>query len=167
VSSPWKERRKIPDPQVRDAADQFDDARLLLGSQPPGSGLLLPLINNAAVALELYLKSLCAVVVHTPVPNFPGLSIVTAEAKGHGLIALLESIPDDIRQSLEQAYATAHTGGVLRKALKQYEGLFVASRYAFEKDKDIGEYPLARLMDLCSFLREFTANMEPIDRIEW
>jgi len=112
MNSPWKKRRKIPDPQVRDVADQFDDARLLLDAQPPGSGLLLPLLNNAVVALELYFKSLGAVAIYTPCPGFPGRSIVTAEAevKGHGLIDLLESIPDGVRQSLERAYAARHTG---------------------------------------------------------
>lgn len=169
MSSPWKKRRKIPDPQVRDDADQFDDARLLLDAQPPGSGLLLPLLNNAAVALELYLKSLGAVTVYTPGPGSPGGSIVTAEAevKGHGLINILESIPDDVCQSLEQAYAARHTGRVLRDDLKQYEGLFVASRYIFEKGKRLDEYPLSPLRDLCSFLRDFVSRVEPFDRIEW
>ena len=102
MSSPWKKRRKFPDQQVRGVADQFDDARLLL-AQLPGPGHLLPLLNNAVVALELYLKSLGAVVVYTPGPCSPEVSIVTAEAeiKGHGLIDIFESIPDDVRQPLE------------------------------------------------------------------
>jgi len=169
MNSPWKKRRKIPDPQVRDAADQFDDARLLLAAQPPGSGLLLPLLNNAVIALELYLKSLGAIAVYTPGPDSPGVSIVTAEAevKGHGLIDILEIIPDDVRQSLKQAYAARHTGRALRDDLKQYEGLFVASRYIFEKGKSPDKYPLSSLMDLCSFLRDFVSRIEPFDRIEW
>ena len=164
MSSPWKKRRKIPDPQVRDAADQFDDARLLLDSQPPGSGLLLPLINNAAVALELYLKSLGALAVYTPVSSSSGVSIVTAEAevKGHCLFDLLESIPDDVRQSLEWAYKARHTGRVLRDDLEQYEGLFAASRYVFEKGKKLDKYPLSPLMDLCSFLRDFVSKMKSV-----
>lgn len=112
MNLPWKKRREIPDPQVRDVANQFDDARLLLDAQPPESGPLLPLLNNAVVALELYLKSLGAVTVYTLVPGFLGGSIVTAEAevKGHGLIDILETIPDDVCQSLEWAYAARHTG---------------------------------------------------------
>ena len=169
MSSPWKKRRKIPDPQVRDAADQFDDARLLLDAQPPESGLLLPLLNNAVVALELYLKSLGAVTVHTPVSGFPGGSIVTAEAevKDHGLIAILESIPDDVRQPLERANAARHPSRVLRDDLEQYEGLFVASRYIFEKGKSLDKYPLSPLMDLCSFLRDYVSRMKPFNYIEW
>jgi len=169
MSSPWKKRQEIPDPQVRDAADQFDDARLLLDAQPPGSGLLLPLLNNAVVALELYLKSLSAVTVHTPIPGFPGGSIVTAEAeiKGHGLVRLLKSIPGDVRKSLEQEYKTTHPGRVLQEALIQYEGLFAASRFAFEKSKKLDKYLLSPLMELCSFFRDFVSRIEPSERIEW
>ena len=169
MNSPWKKRREIPDPKVRDAADQFDNARLLLAVQSPGSGLLLPLLNNAIIAIELYLKSLGSIVVCTPNPGFPECSIVTAEAevKGHGLIDILESIPDDIRQALEQEYAAKHTGRMLRDDLNQYEGLFITSRYAFEKGKSLDKYPLPTLMDLCSFLRDFVSKMKPFDRIEW
>ena len=126
-------------------------------------------MNNAAVALELYLKALCAVTIHTSVPQFPGLAMVTAEAKAksHGLIGLLESIPADVRKSLEEVYATGHDGKTLGDALKPYEGLFTASRYPFEKDKQIDKYALGELMGLCSFLRDFTSKMEPVDRIEW
>ena len=157
-----KKRRNIPDPRVRDAADQFDDARLLLYAQPPGSGLLLPLLNNTIVAIELYLKSLGAVTIYTPNPGFPGVSIVTAksEVKIHGLIAILESIPDDVRQFLEQAYAAKHIGRMLREDLDQYEGLFAASRYAFEKGNKPDKYSLSPLMDLCSFLRDFVSGMK-------
>ena len=170
MSSPWKERQEIPDPQVRDAADQFDDARLLLDAQPPPeSGVLLPLLNNAIVALELYLLCLSAVRIHTPVSGFPGHSIVTPEAKrkGHGLVSHLKSIPGDVRKLLEQEYKTTPAGGTLEKALRQYEGLFAASRFAFEKGKKLDKYPLLPLMDLCSFFRGFVWRIEPFERIEW
>jgi len=44
----WRKRQEIPDAQVRDAADQFEAARKVLDAQPPGSGILLPLMNTAA-----------------------------------------------------------------------------------------------------------------------
>jgi len=169
MSSPWKNRQKIPDPQVRDAADQFDDARRLLNKQPPGSGVLLPLLNNAIVALELYLLCLSAVKIHTPASDFPRSSIVTAEAKrrGHGLVSHLKSIRGDARKLLEQEYKTTPTGGTLEEALRPYEGLFAASRFAFEKGKKLDKYPLSPLMDLCSFFRDFVWRIEPSERIEW
>ena len=58
-TTPWRKRQEIPNAQVRDAAEQYEAARKLL-TQPPGSGILLPLMNVAAVAIELYLKSLSA-----------------------------------------------------------------------------------------------------------
>ncbi len=39
---PWSKRQEIPDAQVLDAADQYEEARKLLAKQPPGSGVLLP-----------------------------------------------------------------------------------------------------------------------------
>ena len=48
---------------------------------------------------------------------------------------------------------------MLRGDLKQYEGLFVASRYAFEKGNGLDKYPLSLLMDLCSFLQNFDSEM--------
>jgi len=162
MNLPRKKRRNFPDHQVRDAANQFDDARLLLEAQPPGSGLLLPLVNNAVVALELYLKSLGAIAVYTPSPE---VSIVTAEAevKGHGLILILESIPDDVRHSLEEAYTARYTDRVLRDDLKKCEGLFVASRYAFEGNGS-DSYPFVPLRNLCSFLRDFVWKMKTFAR---
>ena len=45
-----------PDSQIRAAADQYEAARQRLDMAPPGAGVVLPLINTAAVAVELYLK---------------------------------------------------------------------------------------------------------------
>ena len=45
-------RQEIPNPQILDAADQYEEARKLLAEQPPGSGVLLPLMiftNTAAI----------------------------------------------------------------------------------------------------------------------
>ena len=148
--SSWKERQEIPDEQVRAAADQFDTARKLLDAMPPGSGVLLPLLNCAAVALELYLKSLCAVMIDTPLADGEGLYTITAKAKakGHGLTDQLKHIPNHVRESLDRAYAAASPGRVLSADLEEYEHIFEASRYAFEKDMEIDKYPLHRLMRL-------------------
>ena len=48
----WRSRREIPNPRIRDVADQYEQARLLLSTQPPGTGILLPLMNVAAMAME-------------------------------------------------------------------------------------------------------------------
>jgi hypothetical protein len=48
----------MPDPQVKDAADQYDKARRVLEALGSFSGVLLPLLNSSIVAVKLYLKSL-------------------------------------------------------------------------------------------------------------
>lgn len=164
-------RSKIPDPQVRDAAEQYDDARKLLRQQPRGFGVLLPLLNTAAVAVELFLKSLSSKLVHTPSGNVEGMSIVHAipEMKHHRLAELLDNIQDDVRTKLESSFAdymTDQAGTTLRDSLIPYEGLFAVSRYPFEPATDVGKYPLDLLMELSAFLRTFVANLKPIDRIE-
>ncbi len=169
---PWKKRRAIPDPQVQDAAEQYDDARQLLQQQPPGSGVLLPLLNAAAVAVELFLKSLSSELIHVQVKDFDGLSTVHAEPelKHHRLVILFDNISDNVRLQLESDFATSalgQGGTSLRDLLVMYEGLFATSRYPFESKADIRKYPLMPLMDLSAFLRRFVASMEPIDQIEW
>jgi hypothetical protein len=171
-NQPWKKRRQIPDLQVLDAAEQYDDARQLLHKQPPGSGVLLPLLNNAAVAVELFLKSLSSELIYIPVSGFEGLSKVRAEPelKHHKLVELFDGISGDIRSQLESHFATLtsiQTRSTLRDVLRIYEGLFAASRYPFEARGDLRQYPLMPLMDLSAFLRTFVASMKPVEQIEW
>lgn len=170
----WKKRMKIPDPQVRDAAEQYDDARQLLQRQLPGPGLLLPLLNTAAVAVELFLKSLSSELIYSPVADFDALSTVHAkpEAPTHELETLFNKIPNDVRDDLERSFKKK-SDVPLREMLRNYEGLFEVSRYPFEPKKEknpqkcISEYPLIELMALSEFLRIFVANMESRDQIDW
>jgi hypothetical protein len=75
---PWSKRQEIPAPQVLDAADQYEKACKLLVEQPPGSGVLLPLTNTAAMAVELYLKCLFAELMHVEDELMPEVSRVYA-----------------------------------------------------------------------------------------
>jgi len=157
--------------QVLDAAEQFDDARELLQRQPPGSGVLLPLLNAAAVAVELFLKSLSTESIFVPQSDFDGYKVYAQpELKHHRLHELFDNIPDDIRIELEARFATAGittSATSLRDLLMTYENLFMASRYPFEAELDIRNYPLAQLMELSTFLRTVIAKMKPVDKIEW
>lgn len=168
----WKKRIVIPDPQVRDAAEQYDDARQLLQHQPPGTGVLLPLLNTAAVAVELFLKSLSSELKYVPVDDFDGLSSVHAEPelKHHRLVELFNNLSADVRSQLEVNFAAnkiGQAGTSLHDLLEMYEGLFLRSRYPFESKADIKKFDLMVLMELSSFLRRFVANMRPTDQIEW
>ena len=84
-------RQEIPDPQILDAANQYESARRLLSAQPPGSGLVWPLLNTASVAIELYLKCLSAEKVYTDAGE--GWSKVSAKPEyGHVLTRLLDAL---------------------------------------------------------------------------
>jgi hypothetical protein len=171
-TKPWRRRWEIPDAQIRDAADQYEAARKLLAMQPPFSGVLLPLINVATVAIELYLKCLSAELVHTPNKDFPNCFIVSAAPTkwGHKLAPLFEAVSDDLKQDIEVAFKTEHsngTGQTFLETLRRCEGAFAESRYPFEQDKDITKFPLGDLMFSSEFLGVFVSKLPPKEYIEW
>lgn len=161
---PWATRQEIPDWQIVDAADQYEDACRLLSKQPPGSGVVLPLINSAALSIELYLKSFSAERIYTASPHVPEVSVVTAYAKntGHELKKLFEAISDEIRAKLAAAYDAelrSELNGDLATALEKIEGALVASRYPFELDANVDRYSLPHLIGIAKFLRAFVRSM--------
>lgn len=170
-SQPWKKRSKIPDTQILDAAEQYDDARRLLQRQPPGSGVLLTELNTAAVAIELFLKSLSSRVIFVDLPELNGYQVYAEPIlKSHPLVKLFDGIPDDIRQRLELSYSTSTLVSgepSLRELLAKCEGLFQESRYPFEAKSEIRKYFSLPLSELSNFLRVFIATLTPVERIEW
>jgi hypothetical protein len=167
---PWLERQRLPDPQVRDAAEQYDAARRLLQAEGPSAGVFLPLLNAAVVPLELYLKSLASERVHQFWSFVPAIWKVHAEPKvrSHTLGAVFDAIPEDIRATIEQEFALRGVKGstTFRQALEKYEGLFRISRYPFEIDADIRTYPLEPLLRLVDFLGAFVAALPKTERIQ-
>jgi hypothetical protein len=163
----WKDRQEIPDPMVKDAADQYDEARRILEGQGPDSGVLYPLFNSSIVAVELYLKSLSAKKVYQEIPDSKW-SKVHAEPQqaGHKLKQLLDAIPDEFRERLEREFRE-RCSAELGVILSGYEGLFNQSRYPYEEVHDLARYPLGPLMMLSAFLRDFVAEMVPVQRIHW
>ncbi len=161
-------RREIPDPQVRDAADQFETARQLLDAQPPGSGMLCPLMNNAAVAIELYLKCLSAEKECADAER--GWSIVSVTRQfGHGLTALLDRIEGDLKDELDRAFLAEFPAswGSFRAALEQCEGAFETSRYPFELGRDVSKFPMDILMGCSHFLQQFVSKLHTTGTIQW
>ena len=162
----WSNRREIPNTQIKDSADQYESARQILHRQPPGSGVLLPLMNVAAMAIELYLKSLIAEVIHVQEPDDSGWSRVHALAEGrHGYNSILLKIDSDIRHVLESSFR-AETGESLKDNLNRVEGALVESRYSYEYGSD-GLPTLGDLMDLSDFLSRFVSRIEPRESIQW
>lgn len=177
-SQEWKSRREIPNPSIKDAADQYDQARLILKKNPPGIGVLLPMMNAAGMAIELYLKCLAAEVIHIPEqnafrPDMPEIDEVQsysvhakANAGGHKFNLILDEIEDDIRCRLESSYG-ATTERSLREDLSKIDGILVKSRYPYEPQNDPTDINFQILMSLSAFLRCFVANLEPRETIQW
>jgi hypothetical protein len=167
LTHPSGKLQEIPDAQVRDAADQFEKARKLL-DQPPGSGLTLPLINMAAVAIELYLKSLSAERVYESIGG--GVSTVSAAPaeQSHRLTKHLDNAGPGLGKDLDRAFRAAHSvqycNLAFRDALIQCEGAFKASRYPFEAKHDIRKYSLDLINSCSQFLGEFVAKLVPAVR---
>jgi len=167
-SLPWKKRQEIPDPQILEAAAQFEAARRLLDKQPPYTGILLPLMHSASMVIELSLKSLASELVYTPLENDACGSTVTAKpaVRRHRLIELFEVIDPILRDGLVSAYQKALERG-LQDDLQHCEGLFEASRYPFEAKHDFARYEINVVCSLSSFLFRHVSSLEPTELIEW
>jgi len=171
VRQPWLKRQEIPDPQVRDAADQFESARKLLFGQPPGSGLLYPLVNTAAMAIELYLKCLSAEKEGcTEAEGEWSHLSASAAVRSHEPTTLLGKIGHDVRRELDRAFlaeSSAFRDLSLRDALRQCEGAFEESRYPFDPNHDVSKYPIELLMACSRFLHQFVANLPTRETVQW
>jgi hypothetical protein len=168
---PWKSRQEFPDGVIRHTADQYECAsRLLWEEAVSGSPVLFPFLNCAAIALELYLKSLDAKLIFTPDEHIPGMSVVTVKSQwGHALVPLFDKIAEEDRTQLEDAFVTKHpeANSSFREMVGRFEGLFQQSRYSYEKGADITKYHLDPLRATLVFLRDYIATLQEEDRIVW
>lgn len=169
---PWSKRQQIPDSQIVDVADQYEDACKLLFDHT--HGVLWPTMNTAAVSIELYLKSLSAERIYTPDSMMPEASVITAYALfgGHPLKPLFEeAISDEVRTKLVEAY-DANLRNDLKDSfpdiLQKLDGMFAASRYPYEPNSKAKQCNLLKLLvKIAAFLREFVHALPPKEIIEW
>ena len=166
--SPRRSRREIPNRDVKDSADQYDDARRLLEGASLEVGVVLPLMNSASVAIELYLKCLASETVYVPIGDEIGMCRVyaRAEVRGHDLVKILAAIDDDIRLQLEETFAD-ETGRILQDELRKVEGALESTRYIFEPQIELDSDSLQVLKSTSEFLRNFVADVEPEETIQW
>ena len=164
----WRSRREIPNPQIKDTADQYEQARLLLSTQPPETGILLPLMNVAATAIELYLKSLAGEVIHLPEnDDLQSYVVYAQETKGrHSFGDILSLLDENVRCDMESTYVN-ETRRQLKDDLGAIESALVVTRYPYEPDMDFESISLKTLMVISEFLQRFVANMEPRETIHW
>ena len=165
-----KSRKEIPNPQIKDVADQYDAARRILLNQLPDSGVLSPLLNVSAVAIELYLKCLSAEVKHTPLDDDLETYIVSAQpiSKSHALVCLFDAIPKGVRCDLSDAFEKSNDScpGCFRSALGEIEGVLKYARYHFEYEER-RQFDLKKLNSISAFLHKFVADLKPRERIQW
>lgn len=133
--------------------------------QPPGSGVLLPALHCASIALELYLKSLSAREIEKPSPIGEWKYIYAkATAKSHKLEDLFDQAPPDIQQLIEQAGGQGERllrlGGV-RKVLEAYNPMFMGSRYPFEPERVLENVELNTLEELLLVLHDVIHTVPP------
>ena len=105
---------RLPNPHIQSAAREYYRACEVLEAYLQLSyrlerepGFYLPLLNAAAVAVELYLKSLAAEDEYYPLDSpVPGIKRVQARAvkPGHAPADLLDEIPDPIQSQLTAAF---------------------------------------------------------------
>ncbi len=173
---PWTKRQEIPDIQILDAADQYQRASKLLAEQPLGSIEVLPLMNTAAMAVELYLKCLSAELIYIKDDLMPEASrvyskpAITTGKEGHGLVGLLEAMPTKVRCLLNDVFDAALGASWnkdLQSVLEDLEGVFKETRYPFEPGFDITRYSHGHLVGLADFLGHFVRNLPPTSHIEW
>ena len=160
---------EIPNQQILEGAKYYSHAHQILDQS--GSDLvLLPAIHCAAIAMELYLKSLCGQNIYTPSPFAQDVEVVTATSPhGHCLPSLYDKAPQDfqnkldkeafanerLRTYLEQGPTGVTPDGFFRDVLDKLDGrLFTPSRYPYEAGKSVSGLPLGVISDI---LRVFSS----------
>lgn len=129
---------RVPNQVIAHQADQFFEASQVLDSH---RGLLTPYLMNAAVAIELYIKSLSSREVYSypevrdDKPSFETVYEVTAKSlqKGHIFSRLFEFIPSFMRDVITERFERQH-GVEFITELSRHDSLFMDSRYLFERD---------------------------------
>ncbi len=158
---------EIPNQQILEGAKYYNQARELL-EQSGSNWVLLPAIHCAAIAMELYLKSLCGQNVYTPSLFAQGVNAVTAASpRGHCLPSLYDKASQDFKDKLDkEAFANERlrtylgqgpTGpapnGFFRDVLDKLDGrLFTPSRYPYEAGNSVSGLPLGVISDILTVL---------------
>jgi hypothetical protein len=161
--SNYSVKKKTPDPQVKDVADQFYTASELLWQS---EGVVLPFIINSALALELYLKSLAA---RSVIKNFRdcgdegGGGIVTATpiARTHKLTELFDVVDDRLKSEITNRYDQSGLSkrcGPLRDCLQTYDDTFEKIRYVYEDSSSLPE-DIDELRTLTKFMKDFIDSL--------
>jgi len=162
--------RSVPNPAILDAADAFrNGATHLLPHVSSGVDCLRPLMSNAAIAIELYFKSLKAQTKFEqlgPGPDECYWGTSHPENKRqHRLTVLFGELDETHRIGIESAFKasewrTQRPGKSLVDALEVFDDLFMRSRYSFERKERLPG-PLPALIQLMELIGEYVRSITP------
>ncbi|SDL57707.1 hypothetical protein SAMN05660337_3307 [Maridesulfovibrio ferrireducens] len=163
------EQYEIPDPCVLDVADQFYKGAMVLHGQPAFSGVVVPMITNAVLSLELYIKSLNTISVIKEYEDFGngvkgGKVTGVPRVKVHTLSLLLGAIPKEVIDNINEIYAegaSKYSFDDLIELVKKYDTLFVDVRYSFENDVLAG-FNFVDLFNCIDAIKTVIKNIKPI-----
>ncbi len=126
--------QQIPNVSVATTADSYQEAAELIHSNSMSNGRLgRAACINAALSIEIYLKSFLAEVVLTPTGT--GMNLVTQKTKkGHDLVQLYQQIPQEIRNRILSASHTLNEEIDFEKSLDKYKDYFFLARYSYEME---------------------------------
>lgn len=152
-------KKQIPDPQVKDVADQFFDAAEILWIRE--SGVLIPAIINSVLAIELYLKSLNAYSVIKSLEEYGngvrgGLVTVEPETSRHELTKIFDVVEVPLRNEFETTYGQSRffkPGSSFRDCLSRYDDVFVKVRYIYEDSSSFRRVDISELQQLMKLTR--------------
>jgi hypothetical protein len=154
---PMDESAEFPETTIVEVADQFcAAAEMLLRAKSVGPSAVLV---NAALATELYIKSLNSRWVSHPEPDFDESYIVTTQSntKGHDLTKLFEELPDDVQAEI----TTAFPG--IDSLLSIYSLAFESERYGFELlSRPYDSRPIIDMVNLAKAFRTYVKSKNPI-----
>lgn len=138
-------------PEISEVANSFNQAYQQL-SNSNNPAVLMPAIHCAAVAMELYLKSLSGKNVDSPSFFDAAVPIIVAAGEhGHNLQLLFDKASQTARDSLENAASKSETilamadpdrtgpavANHFREVLGYFNGMFSGSRYPYEANANV------------------------------
>ncbi|MBF8179765.1 hypothetical protein [Herminiimonas contaminans] len=147
-----KEFTAFPEPMILSTARDFAAASRILRSQ---SGVSVPVIINAVLSLELYLKSLHATQIYNGDENLSISRISKLRSNTHSVHELFQNLPRDKQEwltSLYRIFFGDRVGSSLAEDLKSFDGVFINWRYIYEgKAKTVQSGLLDELINFFEF----------------
>lgn len=124
---------QIPNIAVASAANRYLEAADLIDSRGTGGELSWVACINAALAVEIYLKSFLAQQVFTDVGS--NISLITQKSvKGHNLLELYNKIDSDIQAIMLAQSRDIDPSLELESLIVKCKDYFFYARYPYEKE---------------------------------